>query len=185
MSDEMAERLGKNVKQLRAARGLTQAQMARISGLPRATWANIESGASNPTLAVLTRVAVALQVSIEELVAAERANARHYPKGTLPSRQRGPVEVRSLLPDRIPGVVLERMELPGESRLVGVPHTTGTREYFTCEQGRIEVVVSGQTWALAEGDVVVFRGDQRHSYANHGKRTAVGYSVVMLQPIEG
>lgn len=185
MSEEMAGRLGKNVRQLRAARGMTQAQMAGLSGLPRATWANIESGASNPTLAVLARVAGALQVGIEELISTERAAARHYPKGSLPTRQRGVVEVRSLLPDRIPGVVIERMEIPGEGRLVGVPHTAGTREYFTCEQGRIDVVVGGQRWSLAEGDVVVFRGDQRHSYGNPGKRAAVGYSVVMLQPVDG
>jgi transcriptional regulator with XRE-family HTH domain len=185
MSDEMAARLGKNVRQLRATRGMTQAQMARLSGLPRATWANLESGESNPTLGVLARVAGALQVTIEELIAAEQASARHYPKGTLPSRRRGSVEVRSLLPDRIPGVVMERMDLPGEARLVGVPHTAGTREYFTCEQGKIDVVVGGQRWSLEEGDVVVFRGDQRHSYLNPARKAAVGYSVVMLRPADG
>jgi hypothetical protein len=30
--------------------------------------------------------------------------------------------------------------------------------------------------------VVVFRGDQRHSYRNHAGRAAVGYSVVLLAP---
>jgi hypothetical protein len=30
------------------------------------------------------------------------------------------------------------------------------------------------------GDVVVFRGDQRHSYANPDDRPAVGYSAVVL-----
>jgi hypothetical protein len=34
----------------------------------------------------------------------------------------------------------------------------------------------------APGDVVVFRGDQKHSYENPGDRTAVGYSVVLLAP---
>jgi hypothetical protein len=33
------------------------------------------------------------------------------------------------------------------------------------------------------GDVVVFRGDQRHSYNNAQRRAAVGYSVVMLEPV--
>jgi hypothetical protein len=27
---------------------------------------------------------------------------------------------------------------------------------------------------------VVFRGDQKHSYANPGERVAIGYSVVVL-----
>ena len=71
--EPLAGHLAANVKALRDARGMTQQQMARVSGLPRATWANLESGAANPTLAVLHRVAAALQVSLEELLAAPRA----------------------------------------------------------------------------------------------------------------
>lgn len=180
---ELPERLGQNIRLLRAARGLTQAQMAKVSGLPRATWANLESGAANPTLAVLHRVALALQAPIEELIGKPRAEARHYPAGALPTRTRGQVTVRSLLPDEVPGMVIERMELPAGSRLVGVPHTPGTREYFTCESGEVVLVASGESYPMAPGDVVVFRGDQRHSYSNPGKRAAVGYSVVVLRPI--
>jgi XRE family transcriptional regulator, regulator of sulfur utilization len=183
MSDDLAARLASNVRQLRQARGLTQQQMAKLSRLPRATWANLESGSANPTLAVLHGVAVALQVSLEELVAQPRAGAKYYPRGTLPSRQRGNVTVRSLLPDNVPGMVLERLELPPGERLVGVPHTPGTREYLTAEVGEIELVASGETFRVTPGDVVVFRGDQRHSYLNPGERPAVGYSVVMLEPV--
>jgi quercetin dioxygenase-like cupin family protein len=157
--------------------------MAKLSRLPRATWANLESGAANPTLAVLHGVAVALQVSLEELVAQPRAGAKHYPKGSLPSRVRGAVTVSSLLPDAVAGMVLERLQLPPGERLIGVPHTPGTREYLTCELGVIELVASGTSFRVEPGDVVVFRGDQRHSYANSGRETAVGYSVVMLEPV--
>jgi transcriptional regulator with XRE-family HTH domain len=184
MSDTLSERLAANIKQLRLARGLTQQQMAKASGLPRATWANVESSAANPTLAVLHRVAIALQVPIEELIALPRADVKHYPRGSLPVRQRGNVTVRSLLPDEIAGMLIERIEIPAESRLIGVPHTPGTREYLTCEAGEIELVASGRTFRLVAGDVAVFRGDQRHSYANAGRRLAVGYSVVMLEPVE-
>jgi quercetin dioxygenase-like cupin family protein len=62
----------------------------------------------------------------------------------------------------------------------GVPHTPGTREYFTCESGEVVVAVGGEPWRVAPGDVLVFRGDQRHSYTNPGRETAVGYSVVLF-----
>jgi XRE family transcriptional regulator, regulator of sulfur utilization len=182
-NDELASRLGSNIRALRLSRRLTQQQMAKLSELPRATWANLESGTSNPTLTVLHRAAIALQVSLEELLARPRASARHYPKGSLPSRTRGAVSVSSLLPDSVPGMLLERMLIPPGQRLIGVPHTPGTREYLTCEVGAIELVASGETFHVAPGDVVVFRGDQRHSYANPGSRPAVGYSVVMLEPV--
>jgi transcriptional regulator with XRE-family HTH domain len=183
VTEDLAARLAANVRQLRQARGLTQQQMAKLSRLPRATWANLESGTANPTLAVLHGVAVALQVSLEELIAQPRADARSYPKGSLPSRTRGAVTVSSLLPDAVPGMLMERMLIPAGERLVGVPHTPGTREYLTCEVGVIELVASGDTFRVEPGDVVVFRGDQRHSYLNPGREPAVGYSVVMLEPV--
>src|SRR5262245_20693067 len=113
MLDRVADNLSRNVKQLREARGLTQQQMARVSGVPRPTWANLESGAANPTLAVLIKVAAALQVSLEEIVAPPRASARFFPAASLPVKQRGPVRIRKLLPEPIAGLEIDRMELPG------------------------------------------------------------------------
>ena len=181
--DTVAGHLAANVKQLRSARGFTQQQMARICGLPRATWANLETGSANPTLAVLHRVAGALQVTLEELLAPPRAVSRFYPRDAVPTRMRGQVSVRQLLPDPIPGSEIARMEFAPLARLVGVPHTPGTREYLTCESGEIALVVGGETFHLRPGDVVTFRADQRHSYANPARAPAVGYSVVLLAPL--
>ncbi len=180
---ELASRLGHNVRTLREARGLTQQQMAKASGLPRATWANLESGAANPTLGVLSKVSAALSVPFEELLQSPSPAARHYPRDSLGVRERGGVVVRTLLPHRVPNMVLERLELPPGSRMSGTPHTAGTREYLACEKGTIELVASGERFLVASGDVVVFRGDQRHGYANAGAGTAVGYSVVVLRPV--
>jgi len=44
-------------------------------------------------------------------------------------------------------------------------------------------MAAGERWKLAPGDVVVFHGDQRHSYMNPDDRPAVGYSVVVLARI--
>ncbi len=182
-SDDMGERLAVNLRALREARGATQAQLAKLSGLPRATWAHLESGAANPTLAVLHRVSVALQVSFEELLGPPRAGARLYPKGALPEVLRGAATIRKLLPDRIPGTEVDRITLPPYARMAGVPHTPGTREYLAVERGVIVLTASGQSFTVESGDVLSFRGDQRHGYANPGAKPAVGYSVVLLEPV--
>jgi quercetin dioxygenase-like cupin family protein len=122
-------------------------------------------------------------VTLEEIVAAPRAGVQHYPRGALPTRVRGEAVISSLLPDKIPGMLIERIELPPGGRLVGVPHTPGTREYLTCEAGVIELVASGEAWRVDKGDLVVFRGDQRHSYSNPTRGTSVGYSIVILEPV--
>jgi transcriptional regulator with XRE-family HTH domain len=180
MDLELASRLGRNIRQLREARALTQDQVAQLAGLPRSTWASLESGAANPTLVVLNRVAHALQVSLEELVSVPHAEAKLFPREALPREVRSGVEIRRLLPDPIPGMAIDRMGLPPGARMTGVPHTPGAREYLACEVGEIQLAVAGERWTLRQGDVVAFRGDQRHSYANAGSRAAVGYSVVVL-----
>ena len=58
---------------------MSQQRMSNLSGLPRATWASLESGAANPTLAVLSKAAAALSVSIEELIGAPRSEVEHVP----------------------------------------------------------------------------------------------------------
>ena len=183
MTAEPADHLADNIKALRETRGLSQQQIAKIAGIPRATWTHLESGAGNPTLAVLIKVANALQVRLDELLAAPRMPARHLRAEDLPVRQRGDVTVRKLLPESLPGLDLERMLLPPGARMAGVPHTPGTREYLTCERGVVELAVAGERYRLEEGDVVSFRGDQRHGYHNPGTQTAIAYSAIAFAPV--
>lgn len=183
MPDDARANLAANVRRLRDARGLSQQQMARLAGMPRPTWASLESGAANPTLTVLTRAAAALQVSIEELIGPPRTACRLFGAGELPSKRRQGATLRPLLPEAIAGLEITRMELSPGGQLSGIPHTPGTREYLTCESGRIELVASGESWRLGPGETLVFRGDQRHSYRNlDARRTAVAVSVVCFAP---
>ena len=177
--DDTAANLAANAKRLREARGLSQQQAARLAGIPRPTWGSLESGSANPTLAVLKRAAAALQVSIEELIGPPRTAARLFPAAEVPVRRRQGAALRALLPESIPGLDIARMELAPGGHLSGIPHTPGTREYLTCESGRIELVASGERFELGPGDAVVFRGDQRHVYHNlDPRRPAVAISVV-------
>jgi transcriptional regulator with XRE-family HTH domain len=180
---EPADNLARNIRAIREGRGLSQLQIARMAGIPRPTWTNLESGSANPTLAVLVKVANALQVRLEELLGPGHRGASLYPAGTLGQRTRGKIVIRKLLPETIAGMDMERMELPPGARMTGVPHTAGTREYFTCERGTVELSVAGESWTLSPGDVVVFRGDQKHGYGNRGRSTAVAYSVVAFAPV--
>lgn len=183
MDDQVPENIANNVRKLRETRGLTQQQMAKRAEVPRPTWANLESGGANPTVAVLVKVANALQVRVEELLGPPKASARHYKASSLRTRERGNVTVRMLLPDSVPGLDLERMDLPAGAGMTGVPHTPGTREYLTCERGEVELAAAGSKWRLKAGDVVVFRGDQKHSYRNPGHSHAVAYSVIAFAPV--
>ena len=183
MIDDASSNLALNVRQLRSARQLSQAQLAKLAGIPRPTLAHLESGSANPTLSVLMRLASALHVLIEELVAPPRDSARHYSADELPQRQRGSVLIRKLLPDAMRGLDIERITVPAGAQFVGIPHARGTREYLCSERGQLTVSVGGQVYQLGEGEVLVFRGDQQRTYVNSGDSDAVGVSVVTLAPV--
>ncbi|MCI0490650.1 MAG: XRE family transcriptional regulator [Blastocatellia bacterium] len=182
MKDAISGYIAQNIRQLRQSRNLSQEQLSRLSGVPRPTWSNLESGTANPTVSVLTKVAAALQVPVEELISPPKALAKFYPADAIPKQRRGGVLIRKLLPDHLQGLELDRMELPPDSQMTGTPHLMGTREYLACESGQVELIVSGEKYELSAGDVVVFRGDQKHSYANRGMKVAVAYSAVILGP---
>ena len=63
------KRLAMNVKALRRQRGLNQTDLAKRVGITQAYIAMLEKGKNvNPTLALLTKLAKALKVSVAELV---------------------------------------------------------------------------------------------------------------------
>jgi transcriptional regulator with XRE-family HTH domain len=178
-SPDPAANLAMNLKQLRRLRGVTQQQLAHRAGVPRPTLATLETGDGNPTLRVLMQIAAALDVSLEELVGPPRDTGRLYRAEEIARTTRAGVEITQVLPDKVPGIQAERLALPPGAAMRGVPHTPGTREYLRCEAGTITLTASGSSWTLAPGDVVVFRGDQRHAYRNPGELPAVGWSILV------
>ena len=73
---QAASHLARNLASLRHTRSLTQDALAKAAAVPRSTIANLESGAGNPSLVVLVKVAAALGVPIDELLASPRALVR-------------------------------------------------------------------------------------------------------------
>ena len=63
-----AEKLASNIKRIRLAKGLSQGDLCRTTGLDRAYMSNIENGNKNPTLATIEKIAKALSVSVDELL---------------------------------------------------------------------------------------------------------------------
>jgi transcriptional regulator with XRE-family HTH domain len=66
---DMRRLVGRNVRRIRIARGLTQEQFADVSGFSQQYISDLERGRRNPTIVSLYEMAVALGVSHLELVA--------------------------------------------------------------------------------------------------------------------
>lgn len=62
MSEDVRRMVGRNVRRLRTAAGLTQAELAERMGVDRAYVSGLELGERNPTIVTLWHVAQALAV---------------------------------------------------------------------------------------------------------------------------
>ncbi|HSN20674.1 MAG TPA: XRE family transcriptional regulator [Usitatibacter sp.] len=180
--DLVSRHLARNLATLRQVRSLTQDGLAKAAGVPRSTIANLESGDGNPSLGVLVKVARALSTSLDELTGSPRAKVRRWSAKDLASRSRGRgVTTRDLVPEAVPEEVMELMEFAPGGVMPGTPHLPGTREYFSCLEGKVTIFVAGDRFELDAGDVLGFPGNVPHSYRNTGNGArAVGVSVVVL-----
>ena len=73
--DEAVRRLGARIRELRTARGLTLVQLAAATDLSHPFISQLERGLAQPSLATLRRMALALETSPIELIAASEAPA--------------------------------------------------------------------------------------------------------------
>jgi quercetin dioxygenase-like cupin family protein len=146
---------------------------------------HIESGSGNPSLRNLIKLANASRVSIEELLARPRNEVHLVRSKDLPttSKSKGAVRITQLLPDAIPGMSIERVELEVGGRLAGAPHSAHSKEYITVVAGQLEISVADQTHRLQAGDVLAYPGDQAHHYGNVGRGSVTFLSVVAVAPI--
>ena len=65
----LAQTLGRNLKQWRQERGLSQEEFAHRSGLHVTYVSGVEHGRRNPTVGVIEKLAIALDVEPEVLLA--------------------------------------------------------------------------------------------------------------------
>jgi transcriptional regulator with XRE-family HTH domain len=106
------DRVRARLRQVRFERGLSVAALARASGLAASTVSRLETGARRLTLVHVARLARAMDVSIDELVAADPARppADHDP------RSRDGKTWQAVGPERPTGARVYRVRIPDDLR---------------------------------------------------------------------
>lgn len=62
------KQIGKNIKNIRIKRGMTQLDLAAECGFEKSTLGRIKIGVTNPTVKTLAKIARALEVNLTDLV---------------------------------------------------------------------------------------------------------------------
>jgi XRE family transcriptional regulator, regulator of sulfur utilization len=174
---------------LRQQRGLSLDELSRQSGVSKSMLSQIERNQTNPTIAIVWRLANALDVDMGELIAGTAkaiaptislVSAHLTPTMRSPD---GKCELRILGPIDLAGR-FEWYELtikPGGS-LQSEPHEPGSREHLTVMSGSLRVQSGDGVKQAAAQETIRYAADVPHAITNTGKSQAVALLVVLHPP---
>ena len=185
--DEIADALARNLRRLRAARGLTLDELARRAGISRSMLIQIEQQRVNPTLATLVRLGQALDVGLAELVELGRQRrVRVISRDDVvelwssPGGGSGRLLVGS---DQLDHIEFWDWRLePGDVHRAEA-HAAGTAEIIHVLDGELALEVDGESHAVSASDSVIFSADADHSYGNKGTRPLRVVMIVITPPV--
>jgi transcriptional regulator with XRE-family HTH domain len=180
MADQNARPLAANLRRIRASAGLTVVELARRSGIGRATLTQLEAGSGNPTLETLYALANELRTPLADLIAGPpAADARVLRRGEGEAAEGAVVTARLLRRSQLPGAVTEiyALELRAEPIQYSEPHPSGTREHLHLHSGSVRVGPSAEPFDLGAGDYADYPADVPHLYQC---RTATGASATLV-----
>jgi transcriptional regulator with XRE-family HTH domain len=180
----LGRRVAENLRERRRTLGLSLDDLASASGVSRAALSQIETCKTNPSLSVLWKVAVGLQIPFNELIGERRevvSLLRRSEAEVLRSSD-GKMESRPLARAGAgPGVEVYELRLTPRAAHAAEPHAEGTRELITVLGGALKMTVGPETYLLAVGDSLVFPADQRHVYENPGSTEARYHNVIVYR----
>jgi transcriptional regulator with XRE-family HTH domain len=178
--------VGPRIHELRYGMGLSLRDLAERTGVSAPMLSQVERGETSPTLAVASRIAAGLELSLSQLLRLDEAEGvtvvRRGERRPGGSRARG--HDYELLTPSLPG---QRAELsqhvlaPGA--VTGGPddppmHEPGSRETAVVIAGQMRLTCAGIAYDLVEGDAVTFDADLPHHFENPGDTEARFMAVV-------
>lgn len=181
-ADAVSSHLCRRVKQLRIERDWSLDSLSKACGVSRSMLSQIERNQTNPTLAVMFRIAQAFGMSLGQLVETPGATsnvdvirasdrAYHY-------RSDKDCEIRTLSPLHLEkDVEFYEVTLQPGGALRSSPHFEGTREFLTVQKGSVRVESAGDAEELEPGDSASYRADVPHAIVNAGRSAAVIFLV--------
>ncbi|WP_051221582.1 XRE family transcriptional regulator [Conexibacter woesei] len=166
MPNDIVKVVGDNLRRLRAQKGQSLSELARSSGVAKATLSALEGGRGNPTLETMSAIAAALQLPMGDLITAADPAPVQVVRSDEGTDIPGTANDLRLIARFTPGGTVEVYEAswPRRSTRNAGGHGPGTREHVFVTRGGLKVGPLGREVGLAGGDYATFAADEPHLY---------------------
>lgn len=170
--DDTLRQVGRRIREARARRGLTLAEVGRRTGLTPSMLSMVERGVAAPSIGALVAIGAALKVPMAALFGSVPA-ARGLPvvrRASQPVMTTGRGAQRRLLVRDTHDLVemAENTYQPGAASAPSPIHHRGW-EMGVVLAGRLRVELDGATYLLRPGDAIAFDSSRPHRFVNVGK----------------
>ncbi|MDJ1158897.1 helix-turn-helix domain-containing protein [Chelatococcus sp. SYSU_G07232] len=184
LADNLDIRLGRRLKAMRTAAGLTLDELAGRAGISRAMISRIERGESSPTAALLGRLCAGLGISLAAVFADDRRSGDPLSRAAAQPVWRDPASGylrRDVTPPGTgsPVEIVDVTFPPGADVRFDNPWTMRTiDQHVWVLDGELELTVGAAAHRLATGDCLHMRLDGPIRFRNTSGRP-VRYAVVL------
>jgi XRE family transcriptional regulator, regulator of sulfur utilization len=168
---DLARRVATNLREKRKLRGLSLDELATASGVSRAALSQIETMKSNPSLSVLWKIAMGLQIPFAELLgdAGPSVNLLRRADAQVLRSADGRLESRPVTPAGFSrDLEVYELRLAARSSHAAEAHAPGTKELIIVLAGLLRMHVGNDKFELGPGDSLAFPADRPHVYENPG-----------------
>lgn len=165
--------LATNLRRLRIARHLSLSELARATGMSKATLSSIENGRANPTVETLAALAAALRVALTELLEELPLAEITIVRAAAPDRQPGEDIREHAIDDFTPAALhLAELRVPANHSREAPAQPSGSRAHVFVLEGKLIAGPVERSTELGRGDYASFPTDIPHVYqtGRHGAR---------------
>ncbi|WP_347552255.1 XRE family transcriptional regulator [Pseudalkalibacillus hwajinpoensis] len=165
----LTRQIGEKLKKLRLENKLSLDQLSARCSVSKPMLAQIEKGASNPTVNTLWKIANGLGVSFTAFLDEEQPIIKKVNRNNIEPliEETGKMKVVPLFPME-PGKSFEAFYItldPG-CEYHSNPHPDGVEEYLFVEEGTIRLDLDTYSYTITEGESLRFTANYPHCYRN-------------------
>jgi transcriptional regulator with XRE-family HTH domain len=170
--------IGAKLRHARRMRGMRLKELAVLVGCSESMLSKVENEQVRPSLKTLHKLAAELQTSIGALFGGESQRdsivMRKADRPSIATKSVGRegaagVRLECLLPDPVDKLLYASIHVvePGGGSEGAIEHQGEEVGYIL--EGKLELIVDGQTYRLEQGDSFFFRSNLPHGYRNPGR----------------
>lgn len=167
--ENLSSIIGRNLYEIRKKKNYSLDKVADLTGVSKPMLGQIERGISNPSVALMWKIASGLNVSFSYFIEESNDETRYVQFNDIQPlyEAKNQMAAYPLFPydDKRKFEIFTIFLQPG-CNYISNPHNDGVEEYIIVTEGQLDLIITETLYKLNKGDAFSFPANKKHSYQN-------------------